>query len=51
MMTIAQWQSFLLRGPALNYAVLLLAFFVWVFADDALYRLHARWFSIDRRST
>lgn len=48
MMTIAQWQSFLLWGAALNYAALLIAFFVWVFAGDALYRLHARWFSIDR---
>ena len=47
-MTLDQLQSFLLWGAALNYATLLVAFTGWVFASDALYRLHARWFVIDR---
>lgn len=47
-MTLDQLQSFLLWGVALNYATLLLVFISWAFAGDALYRLHARWFAIDR---
>jgi hypothetical protein len=47
-MTLDQLQSFLLWGAALNYATLLLAFASWALAGDALYRLHARWFAIDR---
>ena len=47
-MSMAQLQSFLLWGAVLNYAVLLLAFVAWVLAGDALYRLHARWFPIER---
>jgi hypothetical protein len=47
-MTLEQLQSFLLWGAVLNYAVLLVAFASWVFAGDALYRLHTRWFAIDR---
>lgn len=47
-MTLDQFQSFLLCAAGLNYAALLLAFAAWVFAGEALYRLHARWFRIDR---
>lgn len=47
-MTIPQLQSFLLWGAVLNYATLLLTFTVWALAGDALYRLHARWFAIER---
>jgi hypothetical protein len=32
----------------LNYVVLLLAFAAWALAGDALYRLHVRWFPIER---
>ena len=39
---------FLLWCALLNYAVLLLAFIVWTSWSDALYRLHARWFRIER---
>jgi hypothetical protein len=46
--TVAQLQSLLLWGAVLNYVILLLAFAVWVFAGDALYRLHVRWFPIER---
>ncbi|QNP40422.1 DUF6868 family protein [Lysobacter solisilvae (ex Woo and Kim 2020)] len=46
--TLAQLQSFLLWAGLLNYAVLLVAFFAWALAGDTLYRLHARWFPIDR---
>lgn len=47
-MTLAQLQSFLFWGAALNYATLLLAFATWAYAGDALYRMHARWFALDR---
>jgi hypothetical protein len=47
-MTLDQLQSFLLWGAALSYVVLLVAFATWVFAGDWMYRLHARWFAIDR---
>lgn len=48
MMTLPQLQSFLLLGAALNYAILLLGFLAWVLIGDALCRLHARWFALDR---
>lgn len=47
-MTPDQLQSFLLWGAALNYVVLLVTFAAWVLAGDAIYRIHARWFAIDR---
>jgi hypothetical protein len=47
-MTLPQLQSFLLWGAALNYLVLLLVFACWVAFGDALYRLHARWFRLER---
>lgn len=47
-MTLSQLQSFLLRGAGLNYATLPAAFAAWALAGDSLYRLHARWFRIDR---
>ena len=47
-MALSQLQSFLGWCAVLNYGVLLLAFGAWVLAGDALYRLHARWFRIDR---
>ena len=47
-MTLSQLQSFLLWGAGLNYATLLAAFAAGALAGDSLYRLHARWFRIDR---
>ena len=47
-MPMPQLQSFVLWCAAINYGVLLLVFAVWALAGDALYRLHARWFRIDR---
>jgi hypothetical protein len=47
-MPMPQLQAFLLWCAAINYGVLLLAFGAWAFAGDALYRLHARWFRLDR---
>lgn len=47
-MPLSQLQSFLGWCAVLNYGMLLVAFLAWVFAGDALYRLHARWFRIDR---
>jgi hypothetical protein len=36
----------LLRCAAVNYAVLILWFAVFLFAHDWLYRLHTRWFRL-----
>jgi hypothetical protein len=47
-MQLPQLQAFLLWCAALNYGVLLLVFGAWVLAGDRLYRLHARWFELDR---
>ena len=47
-MTLAHLQSFLLWAAALNYALMILVFLAWIVAGDSLYRLHTRWFAIDR---
>jgi len=47
-MSIPQLESFLLWCAAINYGVLLLFFGVWTLGGDAIYRLHARWFTLDR---
>ena len=49
-MTQPELQSFLLWGAGLNYALLIVFFFAWVWAGDAIYRLHSRWFDLDRRT-
>jgi len=41
---------FLLRCAAINYAILLAWFTVFVFAHDWLYRLHSRWFGMSRET-
>jgi len=46
--TIPQLQSFLLWCAAINYGVVLLVFLAWTTAGDAMYRLHARWFRLER---
>jgi hypothetical protein len=38
--------EFLLRCAAINYAILLLWFAVFVFAHDWTYRMHSRWFRL-----
>ena len=38
--------EFLLRCAAINYAILLTWFGVFVFAHDWVYRMHTRWFRI-----
>jgi hypothetical protein len=47
-MTLDQLQAFLLWGAALNYVALLVTFATWVLAGDAICRIHARWFALDR---
>lgn len=37
---------FLLWGAGINYVVLLAWFAAFVFAHDAVYRLHSRWFRL-----
>jgi hypothetical protein len=39
-------RDFFFWCAVVNYAVLLLWFFAFVFAHDWLYRLHARWFQL-----
>ena len=43
-MTFNQLKEFLLWCVALNYAILLLWFGVFMLAHDWLFNLHARWF-------
>ena len=50
MPALPQVQAFLLWGAGLNYLVLSVVFLAWIFAGDALYRLHSRWFDLDRRT-
>jgi hypothetical protein len=45
-MNHASMISFLLWCSIINYIVLLVWFAVYVFAHDALYRLHNRWFRL-----
>jgi hypothetical protein len=45
---MAQLQSFLLWSALLNYGVLLVVALLWIAWGQALYRLHARWFHLDR---
>jgi uncharacterized protein DUF6868 len=45
-MNSALWPSFLLWAAILNYGVLILSFAGFVFAHDAMYRLHRRWFDL-----
>jgi hypothetical protein len=45
-MTIDELSRFLLCALGMAYAVLMLWFAVFVFAHDAVYRLHARWFRL-----
>jgi hypothetical protein len=45
-MNHASMMSFLLWCTIANYVVLLVWFAVYVFAHDAIYRLHSRWFRL-----
>lgn len=45
-MNIDELKDFLLCCLGLNYAILLIWFGAFVFAHDALHRLHARWFRL-----
>ena len=43
-MSIGDLKYFLLWSTAINYAVLIVWFVVFVYARDWLYRAHSRWF-------
>ncbi len=45
-MTTHEIRELLLCSLGLNYAILLIWFGAFVWAHDALYRLHARWFRL-----
>ena len=47
-MTSLELQSLLLWSAALHYALLVVSFLAWRAAAPALFRVHARWFGLDR---
>ena len=49
-MSTSEIKDVLLWCVAINYAVLILWFLVFVFAHDWLYRLHSRWFRLSVES-
>ena len=49
-MPVEQLLTTLLWCAAINYAILLLWFGVFVFAHDWLYRMHSRWFRFSRET-
>ena len=42
-MTISEFKHFLLWSVAINYGILVVWFWVFVYAHDWLYRTHTRW--------
>ncbi len=47
-MTVELARIFLLWCTVLNYGVLLVWFLLFVFAHDAMQRIHGRWFHVSR---
>ena len=47
-MAVDQLHAVLLWTGAAHYALLVVAFVAWRIGGDAVYRLHARWFTLDR---
>ena len=45
-MTIIEFQHLLAWCLGINYAILIVWFTVFVYAHEALYRLHRRWFNL-----
>ncbi len=45
-MAAIQIERVLLASALINYAILLVWFFAFLFAHNFLYRLHTRWFNI-----
>jgi len=45
-MNLDELKQFLLWSTIIHYSILLLWFGAFVFAHDALHRLHARWFAL-----
>lgn len=45
-MNIAQLEAGLLYALLINYSIVLLWFSAFVYAHEALYRLHRRWFQL-----
>jgi hypothetical protein len=45
-----QLLGFLLRCAAINYAILIVWFAVFVFAHEGLYRMHSRWFGLSKEA-
>jgi len=48
--TINELKDVLLCCLGINYSILFIWFCVFLFAHDALYRLHARWFKLTPES-
>ena len=47
-MTAGQWAGVLAWCAGIGYAVLLAWVFAWRGMADAIYRLHSRWFRVER---
>jgi hypothetical protein len=47
-MDLIELKNFLLWNLGFNYLILLIWFGAFVFARDAIFRLHSRWFALDR---
>jgi uncharacterized protein DUF6868 len=47
-MSVEVTRNFLLWCTIIDYGVLLVWFFVFVFAHDSIQRIHGRWFSLSR---
>jgi len=49
-MTSTELLHFLLWGAAINYLVLLLWVFAFLFAHEWMYAMHTRWFKLSREA-
>jgi hypothetical protein len=49
-MTLETLRTFLLVSLGIAYALLVVWFAVLLFAHDAMYRLHSRWFGLSRET-
>lgn len=49
-MDIAILTKFFMWCTILNVGLLFLAFLIWIFAADFIYKLHGRWFAMPRET-
>ena len=49
-MDITAVRAFFMWCTIINGALLLLAFVMWVFAGDFVYRMHSKWFTLSKET-